>query len=456
MKRREEEMAKIDVNLTYPYSDEYDYETRLERINLDKEREHDLMTGNAFVIDSPKGIKKDLKDPNGMFSSRYGQTLKDISPFANKYRCNCGFLKGRINNDSICPICGTKVKYVDDNFMYFGYKVLKDPNYIIHPNLYKSLENFIGKETLDNIIFKVDETDIDGHLVQRHKKYISKKGKGGRSSKIESPFTGIGILGFKERFDEIMEYYSRQYSSPNKKAMYASIMEDREKIFIQSIPYYTTLLRPYDADQKSFYYEDSNKYFMIMNKLASLLNEYNDSEMNKKRLTNDMLLYDLQIKYNELYKNIENVLQKKKGTVRSLLGGRYNFSSRCVIVPDPTLRIDEISLPYKCLVELLQQRIINIIQKAYNKSYSDAYAIWYKANIKEDPMVKNIIETLIKNDRNGKGLPCIINRNPTIAYGGILQMFCIKMTDTYTMGVPLQILKLLAARMLALHAGMQG
>ena len=71
-------------------------------------------------------------------------------------------------------------------------------------------------------------------------------------------------------------------------------------------------------------------------------------------------------------------------------------------------------------------------------------------------MVKNIIETLIKNDRNGKGLPCIINRNPTIAYGGILQMFCIKMTDTYTMGVPLQILKLLAARMLALHAGMQG
>ena len=444
-------MAKIDVNLTYPYSDEYEYETRLERINLDEERERDILSDNGFVIGPPHGIKKDIKDINGIFSSRFGQTLKDITPFANRYRCECGYLQGRINYDSKCPICGTKVKYVDDNFGYFGYEVLKDPNYIIHPNIFKSLENFIGKEVLDNIIFKVDETDIDGHIVQKHKKYISKKGKG---SKADSPFSGIGILQFKERFDEIMEYFKNLYTTANKRAFYDDIMKDRDKVFTQSIAVYTTLLRPFDADQRAFYYEDSNKYFMIMNKLVDELNKYDDLEMNHHRLSNDTLLYDLQIKYSELYKNIENILQKKKGVVRSLLGGRYNFTSRCVIVPDPTLRIDEISLPYKCLVELLQQRIINIIQKGYNKSYSDAYNIWYKANIKEDPMVKNIIETLINNDQSGRGLPCIINRNPTIAYGGILQMFCIKMTDTYTMGVPLQILKGLAARMLALHTGM--
>ena len=291
-------------------------------------------------------------------------------------------------------------------------------------------------------------------MVKVRKKYTNKKGKGGKSSKIESPFTGIGILEFKERFDEIMDYYYKVYNTPNKRAMYKSIMKDRDKIFTQSIPVYTTLLRPYDPDQKSFYYEDSNRYFTMMNKLVDELNKYKKLKMNEKRMVNDELLYNLQMKYGKLYKNIENILQKKKGVARSVLGGRYNFSSRCVIVPDPELRIDEISLPYKCLIELLQQRIINILQKGYNKSYSDAYNIWYRANIKEDPMVKNIIETLINNDNSGRGLPCIINRNPTIAYGGILQMFCIKMTDTYTMGVPLQILKSLAARMLALHAGM--
>lgn len=447
-------MAKIDVTLTYPYSEEYEYETRLERLNLDKEREHDLLTDNGFVVGPPHGIKKDLRDPNGIFSSRFGQTLKDITPFANRYRCNCGFLQGRINYDSTCPICGSKVKYVDDNFGYTAYEVLEDPNYIIHPNLFKAIENFIGKEILDNIIFKVQETDIDGQIVKARKKYKNKKGKGAKASKIESPFSSIGILEFKDRFEEVMDYYNKVYTTPNKRAMYNSIMKDKDKVFTQSIPVYTTLLRPYDDDQRSFYYEDSNRYFMMMNKLVHELNKYEEFEMNKKRLVNDVLLYNLQMKYNELYKNIENVLQKKKGIVRSVLGGRYNFSSRCVIVPDPTLRIDEISLPYKCLIELLQQRIINILQKGFNKSYSDAYNIWYRANIKEDPMVKNIIETLINNDQSGRGLPCIINRNPTIAYGGILQMFCIKMTNTYTMGVPLQILKSLAARMLALHAGM--
>ena len=33
----------------------------------------------------------------------------------------------------------------------------------------------------------------------------------------------------------------------------------------------------------------------------------------------------------------------------------------------------------------------------------------------------------------------------TIAYGGILQMFCVGFTETYTMAVPLQVLKSLAA-----------
>lgn len=445
-------MAKIDVNLSYPYSDEYEYETCLERINLDEERIHDLMTGNGFVIQKPHGIKKDLRDPDGIFSSRYGKTLKDITPLSNPYRCNCGHLQGRINNDSTCPICGSKVRYVDENFGYFGWKVLDDPNYIIHPNLFKSLENFIGKDTLDSIILKVEETDIDGHVVERRDK-PTKKGKS-KSTKPESPFAGIGILEFRERFGEIMDYYGRSFSTQNKRELYHDIINNSDKVFTQSIPVFTTLLRPFDADQKSFYYEDSNKYYNMINKFASLLNEYNELKMNKDRRSNSKLLYDLQTKYNELYKNIEKILQKKKGVVRSLLGGRYNFTSRCVIVPDPSLRIDEISLPYKCLVELLQQRIINIIQKSYNKSYSDAYAIWYKANIKEDPMVKSIIETLIRNDNSRRGLPCIINRNPTIAYGGILQMFCVKMTDTYTMGVPLQILKSLAARMLALLAGM--
>lgn len=426
-------MSMIDVTTHYPYSEDYEYKTVMERINMDEERAKDLMTDNGFVIWPPHGIKKDLKDPNGIFSSKFGQTLKDLTPFANRYRCNCGYLTRRLNNKSICPICKTEVKYVDDNFEYFGWLVLEDPHCIIHPNLFKSLESFLGKNVLDNIIRYQADTDADGYTVG-----IKETGK-------NEPYAGIGMLAFRDKFEEIMNFYSKSFSNKSKRDYYNDIMKNADKVFIQSIPVYTTLLRPVDIDQKSLYYEDSNKYFNMMNKLVSELNNYNKLKMNKKSSSNYEMMYDLQIKYNKLYKNIEDILQRKKGIVRSLLGGRYNFSSRCVIVADPTLRIDQITLPYKCLVELLQQQIVNVIQKTYNKSYSDAYSVWYRANIKEDPMVKSIIQTLIANSGNGRGLPVIINRNPTIAYGGILQMHCIGMTSTYTMGIPLQILKLLAA-----------
>jgi hypothetical protein len=144
----------------------------------------------------------------------------------------------------------------------------------------------------------------------------------------------------------------------------------------------------------------------------------------------------------ELYKELESIISGKKGSIRTLFGGRYNFTSRNVIVPDPKLRIDEVTMPYAALVELLQQSIINILQKSYNMSYSDAYKWWYKSQIVKDERVYQIIKGLIKD--KPRGIPVLINRNPSINYLSILQMFVVDITDTYTLGVPNQILGLIA------------
>lgn len=44
-----------------------------------------------------------------------------------------------------------------------------------------------------------------------------------------------------------------------------------------------------------------------------------------------------------------------------------------------------------------------------------------------------------------RGLPVLINRNPTIGYGSIIQMFVIGINNTYTMSIPLQCLNGLKA-----------
>ena len=107
------------------------------------------------------------------------------------------------------------------------------------------------------------------------------------------------------------------------------------------------------------------------------------------------------------------------------------------------LSIDTVLLPYVALVKMLQLRLINILIRTYNITPSEAYDIWSKALVKQDPRICEILDAIIASEP--RGIPIIINRNPTINYGSILQMFCVGYTKTLTMSVPLQVLPSLAA-----------
>lgn len=426
------ERQPISINVSYPNNPDYEYETYLERIDWDEERKTDIITNNGFLIGPAKGIKKDIKDPDSVFSYKYGRTLKDIDPFGDRYRCSCGFLSKKRHRHEICPICHEPVEFVGDNINYFGWCVLRE-HYIIQPALYTSIRFFIGKDFLR--IIKIDrKTDEDGNEYEPDKP-------------ADEPYYGLGMQGFKEKFKEVMDYYLEK-NKGKKQDYYDDIIANKDKIFTQSIPVFTTLLRPFDVDKTSFSHEDTNATYVMINKLVSQLNDqikFVITARRRNRATDD-LLYDLQLKLMELYDKVIAILSGKKGSIRSLFGGRYNFTGRDVIVGNPDLRVDEVTLSYYTLIELLSPKIINILQKSYNMTYSQAYDYWWKANIVPDPVIERIIETLItKATMSGRGLPIIIDRNPTIAYGGILQMYCVGIVHNYTMAVPLPILPLMAA-----------
>lgn len=418
---------QLNVRTTYPTNPDYVYKTRLERLNLDQERIDDLRRGKGFVITEPISIKKDVKDYNGIFSTRFGQTLQDLNPFANRYSCPCKHLQGRVYVNQKCPICDGVVKYVGDEMDYFGYIVLEDPYYVIHPNLYKSLEFIIGAKAFMNILKIEEKKDENGFPIETEKPK-------------NEPYFGLGMMGFVEKWKEILDHYIAL--SPNKIEYYNDIIENDDKLFTQSIPVYTTHLRPFRIEGETFYFEGANAIYNAMAKFAGQINQKNLAMMRRAKKPKDQLLWDLQEKYNNLYADIEETLARKKGTIRSSYGGRYNFTARCVIASDPSLGVDQIRLPYHALVELLQQAIINILHKSYGMSYSDAYKKWYKSQIKKDQIVFEIIQGLIRNEEDG--LPVLINRPPTIQYGSILYMNCIGINDNYTMSVPLQPLPLLA------------
>lgn len=419
---------ELKYKISYPNNSDYEYETYLERINIDDEFMADMTNNNGFIISEPKSIKKDIKDPNGIFSNKYGPGLQDVNACTDKYKCECGSTNGRINNATKCPICKTFVKYVDDNFSYFGWIKLKEPYYIIHPNLYKTISSIIGDKRLVDILTIKDDKDKEGKSIFMERK-------------SSDPFSGIGIIEFKNRFKEIIKFYADKNSK--KELFYEDILENMDNIFISNIPVFTTHLRPFRIEDNSLFFEGTNAIYNMMVKLVYTINKDNLS-MSKKSKPKNQLLFDLQIKYIALYKELEKIMSGKKGSIRTLFGGRYNFTGRAVIGLDPKLRIDQVRLPYRLLCELLQQSIINILQKSHNISYNDAYLYWYRASMKSnDTTISSIITSIINN--SSEGIPIIINRNPTIAYGGILQMFCIGINYNYTMSIPPGIIIGLAA-----------
>lgn len=287
----------IDVKMHYPHSDKYEYETYLEILNLDEERIKDVTTGNGFIVSAPKAIKDDLKDENGIFSPKYGQTLQDVNPYGDRYRCKCGNLKTRFYNGQTCPLCGTKVTYVDDNFEFFGYITLSENYHLIHPNLYLNLASLIGGTVFDNIIAPNDKVDEDGNLMEPERTK-------------DEPFKNIGMMEFYDRFDEIIDYYAAK--RPDKIDHYKLIKENRDKCFTRSIGVFTIHLRPYKLDGGELHYEGTNQIYKMMSNLAARIND-DRYKINQKAKPKSQLLYNLQKKYMELMTEIDAILSGKKG-----------------------------------------------------------------------------------------------------------------------------------------------
>lgn len=423
----------------YPYSDDYDYYVEQEIINMDEECKHDLETNNGFRITARQNVNTNLKSIDGIYSPLYGQGLQDESPYIERTRCKCGKTMGKLNNRTICPYCHTAVKFRGDNFEYFGWIILDNFCYI-HPTLFNHIQSLIGEDELDRILLYTEELDQDGKPIP--KEFTSK----------EESFRGIGMIAFEQRFDEIITYYANKRKS--KMPIYEFIMQHREKVFAHCIPVYTLLLRPIKIKDGHLCFEGTNQEYNIVATEATILNTKKTIKFKRQ----ETLLYHIQVKFMKVIKTIDLILAGKKGAIRGLFGGKYNFISRCVIVPEPELfydddgvtpltpmvddsPVDRVALPYVCVMEMLKEVIINVIQKTYNISYLDAYLRWYDGLLKVDPIIVSIIKTLIKRHPSGRGIPVLINRNPTIRYGSIMQMYCSKIyIDSYAMGLPLQVL----------------
>lgn len=295
--------------------------TQLIKLNWDEECELDFLLNRGFEIKETAIQGKDTKSEWGIHSPKFGSDWSDDDAFAERYRCKCGEMIGRVYEGELCPLCHTKIEFKDVDLKITGW--IKLNNYkIIQPAFYGKLASIIGNKAFEEIIGYDKTVDRNGHV----------QGKDTPSS----PFKGIGLLEFRERFDEILEYYKKK--KKNKLEDIKEIEEEKDKVFASCIPVYSSVLRPISFRNDAMFYSTIDKKYNSIFSSAKLLNDSDLFEKRRKKWTKEKrermdistILSSIQKKLMELWSLIFEQIDQKDGHIKSeILGGMLNFSSRC-------------------------------------------------------------------------------------------------------------------------------
>lgn len=400
---------------------------QLKTVNWDSLCRMQLESGIGFRI-TEQG-KTDLHIEAGKYSIHsplYGTEYQDANAFEDRYSCKCGRLKGKhyADNKTVCPWCKEMVQFVDIDMRKTGWIIL-DRDVIIQPEFYKKIWAFLGTKRFPEIMeyVEVDRREFDPN----------------------NPYKNIGVLEFRKRFSEIMNWGLKK----NKKKLdqYLFIMSHVNQVFASCIPVYNMHLRHFAIRDGKVKYSKSDTVFRKIFSNSLLLNSDDilsrRIERRKKRmekhpeivpgtvdyLRRENILYSMQKDLDSLWDLSFSTLDKKQGLIRDqILGGRRNYTFRNVIIPDPDLELDEIGLGYTTVLELFRLEIVKAIYQIYQIPHGDAWTMWENATMKFDQRIYDIMVNMIQRRR------CIImiGRNPAINNGSTMAMRLVKISPSIT------------------------
>lgn len=412
----------------------------------------DMHVGNGFDITEPasrkvKGVPE--KTLYGSHSKLFGTDFDDEDGYAELYRCNCGHLKGTRLEGEVCPECNTPVQYIGVNMKMTGWISLLSGQYFIHPICYLLLEDLMSKNEFVEIIkFDMDITR-NGNIVQKEHK---------------NPFYGIGITAFRKRFKEIMSYHMKVRKKDKKKLKVINkLIEfyDTGILFQRRVPIFSSMLRDSKITSEQFFFPTIDKKINMIYSQIALLNGWKsysgvDKKLNKlyidffdvadrenkNLLANEYTLYELQkyIKayWDEIYKGIGG----KEGLIKDgIMGGRVNFSARDVIVPDPTLKCNQIKVGYVLFLELFKFELIQLLVRHKGITFNEAFEQWSFASTHFDESI-----WLLMNHYISKTKPMVIlNRNPSINFGSLMLFYLDHVErgydESFVLRIPITVLR---------------
>lgn len=421
-------------------------EAHVVKLDLDAECAYDLAIGRGLRLQSTESFHKSEKVEDGLQSPFFGTDFSDELSFAERYRCQCGYMIGMMYQGELCPKCGTPVGYVPVDMKKMGWIIL-DHFKVMSPiyayKLSEALGTVEGKKVLTKILskdFDQDESDEHAIILREKEDELRKK----------HPFVYKGTQWFVDHFEEVIKYYMTK--KPGKKKLFEELLHDKDHVFTSSIPVISATLRsetPGEKDRKLIKFRINTIYSSII-RLTNEINELgNIKDMSDNDLiTTDRYLCAIHKKLLQLFDEIFNILNGKKGTIASrIIAGRYNASARNIIsASSGELRSNEVDICYLDAMELFRYELTNLYAKLKSCTIEESQQAWYRATRYFDPVFYGIIKYMITHNRDEIGI--IINRNPSINFGSFMYVKIhdvIPNIDNKTMRLNTRVIRVMAA-----------
>lgn len=402
-------------------------------------------------------------DQNGLLSEVFFGPIR-------KYRCSCGELSSKsIHNGEICPKCGVKCENNIIRYSKFAKLIL--PFQIINTlnkNKFnritrKEFKSFLNPNTHDlisslNIYLEYDLTNDDIHLTSAfNPNCLPLKMTG-----IYSLYMGLMAISIVYKSTSAKTYLSYFYNDllvlpPECRLVLNTTEKSRTIIKHKIVNIYTNILRIKQYVIKDNISIDEDFTDQLNSLLENIQIGNYDLIENERIVMYDALASKFQYYADVLYEEVLILLSGKNGIIRSdFLGKNIDFSSRAVVINDPSLAAHQVKIPKDTFFKLWFIEYYRYFSKTYKNSNNRFYdqhisrlmkpiensLIHIDYNI-EYPEFDNFIEWFLKNSPIEQRL-IYINRQPTLWRYGLLGVEVVGINEDNVISVSPLIIKSLA------------
>jgi hypothetical protein len=251
-----------------------------------------------------------------------------------------------------------------------------------------------------------------------------------------------GYNNFVENFDEIMDFmfnlkfYSKKKLAPLKQL----IKEYRHAVFSTHLPLPNRSLLVLEETNHGTYVDPTAP--IAVNAIRMMVGIDGPLSVHTPRVKENRTIKMIIETANFYDENSRTVLAKKEGIFRKhIFGTRSHFSFRAVISSlTDNHRYDEIHIPWGIGVAVFELHLQNMLRRrGYTPSQANAFLAEHTQ--KYHPMLDEMFNLIISRSPIGGGVPCVLQRNPSLARSSAQAMFITKVkTDVNIPTISMSIL----------------